>query len=246
MSPSYQAAIAKLVHGLGKGKPSQTTSTVHSTKTHTKSSHTSTKASRTTSKATAAPTTTSIPSKYCVKEGESCTKGFACSGQSFATCVNGKWLLRPCPNSLTCLSSTDGSSVYCGLGHSTCPRGDTLQTLGQTEQVPIAKPYDSNKVTAQFSFVRSDPYGGFTATINARCRSQCRSKPLGRIVRIQFKVAEGTRISSVHNGTVTQQGNVVSVKYQSGVDRPMAAVVKMKGQLPSSGVFTSPSMIRIS
>ncbi|CEG69456.1 hypothetical protein RMATCC62417_05530 [Rhizopus microsporus] len=246
VSPSYQAAIAKLVHGLGKGKPSQTTSTVHSTKTHTKSSHTSTKASRTTSKATTAPTTTSTPSKYCVKEGESCTKGFACSGQSFATCVNGKWLLRPCPNSLTCLSSTDGSSVYCALGHSTCPRENTLQTLGQTEQVPIAKPYDSNKVTAQFSFVRSDSHGGFTATINARCRSQCRSQPLGKIVRIQFKVAEGTRISSVHNGTVTQQGNMVSVKYQSAVDRPMTAVVEMKGQLPSSGVFASPSMIKIS
>ncbi|KAI9487266.1 MAG: glycoside hydrolase superfamily [Benjaminiella poitrasii] len=310
VSPSYQEAIADLVHNLEDSSSDITTSTkststatkttkskttkttkAKTTKTtkakttkskskhHTKSSKstitstttkhhakttsvsTRTSSTKTTTSSSPASTTTTVS---CVSNGETCsTNGqFACSGDSFATCDHNKWVLRSCPNDLTCFSTTDGLSVYCAQGTSgdVCPSTSTsnlmLSSLSpgnhtadytkSLEKVqksskklvgPSVKPYENSRIIAEFS-VTEVSNGNFKAIINARRLDQ---KSFGKTVTVQFKVASNIKITSVKNGKVTQNDNHVKIQYNKGDTQTMIAIIEIEGKV-SSDVFVAPNV----
>lgn len=281
VSPSYQGAVASLVHGLKDGKPITTTTdpapkpTTTTAKTTTTTVKTSTTKSATisTSTKTGVPTTSAVPTKTsstttttttevptptgtpatCVKEGQACgTHGqYTCSGNSFATCNFGKWMLRSCPSGTTCFSTTDGASVYCAQGteSNTCPKEKSTTTttmtvlkkpkggVVKTKTGPAAKPYKNGRVVAQFSVVDSDA-NSFSAVINAR---RLDKRTFGKSITVQFKVANGIKITSVEGGKVTQKGNNVKIQIKNGNKKSMVSIISLKGTISSGGVFIAPA-----
>lgn len=251
ISPSYQVAVANLVHGLASGVSTTTTvatSTTTPATTKTATTTTTKIATTTTTKtatATATPTNTPIT---CVKDGQSCSiEGqLACSGNSFAMCDHGVWGLRGCPSGLTCFSTTDGASVYCGQGSNsmTCASISALTTTRKVLSTPVvkkvigpsAKPYKGGHVTAQFSVTDSDA-GSFSALINVR---RLDKKSFGKIVTAQFKVANNIKITSVQNGSVIQKGNQVKIQFKNK-KKTMMAVIEMNGQI-KGGIFVAPKV----
>lgn len=252
VSPSYQVAVANLVHG---GKPPVTTVTkTTSTTTTTKSASTTPGVSTSTGKpvttTTTTTTTTTAPTSVptapatCVTNNSACSiEGqLTCAGNSFATCNHGKWGLRECPSGLTCFSTADGGSVYCatGSGNTSCPaKSATTVGLGKpavAKPGPSIKPYKDGKVTAQFSVTHSDSRS-FKALINAR---RLDKKSFGKTVTVQFKVASNIKITRVKNGKVTQNGNHVKVQFKNGGKKTMVAIIGIEGKI-KSGVFVAPT-----
>lgn len=231
VSPSYQVAIANLVHGLGNSGPITTTSTTKTVSTTTKTATSTT--------VTAVPTGT--PST-CIKDGEKCsTEGqVGCSGNSFAMCNHGVWGLQGCPNGLTCFSTTDGGSVYCGQGNggNTC---DLISPLEVTRTAlnpigPTVKPYKGGHVTAQFSVTTSDT-NSFTALVNVRRLDQT---SFGKMITAQFKVADNIQVTNVKGGHVYQKGNQVKIQLKNEKET-MMAVIQLKGQI-KGGIFVAPKV----
>lgn len=226
VSPHYQAAIFKLLSSLSKGESSKTTKNTKTTSSHTTKT---TKSHR--------PTETSSL-RDCVQKDEPCSGGFGCSGNSFATCVNGRWLLRSCPDGLICLSSTDGVSAYCAQGKAkTCTHKGSFQALAEVDS-SVAKAYTGRSVTAQFSFIGAQQHQ-FTAILNARCLSH---QAFGERVKVQFKVSQGIKVTQVKGGTVSQQGDMVHINYHNPIDKAMSIVIQMQGLMPTDGMFIGPSM----
>ncbi|RCH80995.1 Chitinase 1 [Rhizopus stolonifer] len=245
--PNYQKAISGLVSGLNDSGSSKVT-TKKSTKT-TKKSTKATNKSIKTSKATTKSATkthktvhsTRIPkstktttqkadettktSTPTIKEGAPCKGRFACSGTSYATCVHNKWVLRSCPASLVCLSTTDGTSVYCAQG--------SESILG----VDSAKAYNSKSVNAQFS-LDGVLEGKFNATLNIRSMKHVFKKT----IKVQFNVNSGTRITHVTKGSVSQSGNKVMIKFFLNNNESMALIIGIQGTLPKQNTFVGPSM----
>ncbi|KAB8236948.1 Glycoside hydrolase 18 protein [Aspergillus alliaceus] len=91
---------------------SKTTSSTPSTPTTTTST-TLTKTTKPTTSPTTTTSTASPPSTTCPAAGRTCpsTGAFACNGNQFGICDNGKWVMQQCPGSLACVQS--GSGVYC-------------------------------------------------------------------------------------------------------------------------------------
>ncbi|KAG1324636.1 hypothetical protein G6F62_008986 [Rhizopus arrhizus] len=226
VSPHYQAAIFKLLSSLSKGESSKTTKNTKTTSSHTTKT---TKSHR--------PTKTSSL-RDCVQKDEPCSGGFGCSGNSFATCVNGRWLLRSCPDGLICLSSTDGVSAYCAQGKAkTCTHKGSFQALAEVDS-SVAKAYTGRSVTAQFSFIGAQQHQ-FTAILNARCLSH---QAFGERVKVQFKVSQGIKVTQVKGGTVSQQGDMVHINYHNPIDKAMSIVIQMQGLMPTDGMYIGPSM----
>lgn len=214
------------------------------------SKHTTTKAkstktlTSTTFESTNSPISCVTNASKCSIEGQ-----VACSGNLFATCNNGKWVLRSCPSSLTCFSTTDGSSIYCGQGTNsgTCPNAKSNLLVEATSFSttfkkpsfvgPTAKPYKSGRVVAQFSVIKSES-GSFEAVINARRLDQ---KSFGDTVIVSFKVADSVKITSVSEGKVTQTGNQVKVQYRGGSGKTMVAIMGIEGEIASGGIFVAPN-----
>ncbi|KAI9262665.1 glycoside hydrolase superfamily [Sporodiniella umbellata] len=247
VSPNFQKAVSSLVSGLKGGVSTTTVSststktTATSTKTTDKPTETS-KTTTTTKTATTTTTSTSVPTSTpgvdnCVKEGSPCTGTFACSGNSYATCVHDKWLLRPCPSGLVCLSTTDGASIYCAQGEAnTCSKKASKGTIGAGSST--AKPYKNKAVNAQLSLGGSSD-GTFNATINARTMKQHVFK---ENVKVQFKVNQGTKITHVNKGSVRQKGNVVTINYRNPTDTSVSVVIGLQGELPTKNTIIGPSM----
>ncbi|KAG2206238.1 hypothetical protein INT47_007251 [Mucor saturninus] len=251
ISPSYQVAVANLVHGLANGGSTpSTTSTISTTttaSTTTKTTSTTTKTTTTTTTSTtAAPTSTPVT---CIKDGQKCsTEGqVACSGNSFAMCNHGAWGLQGCPSGLTCFSTTDGSSVYCGQGSGSSTTCDLISTLEITRNTlntgvvkktigPSAKPYMGGHVIAQFSVTKSDAKS-FTALVNVRRFDKI---SFGKTITAQFKVADNITVTSVEGGTVIQKGNQVKVQLKNE-KKTMMAVIQLKGQI-KGGIFVAPKV----
>lgn len=199
----------------------------------------------TTFESTNSPISCVTSASKCSIEGQ-----VACSGNLFATCNNGKWVLRSCPSSLTCFSTTDGSSIYCGQGTNSgiCPNAKSNLLVEATSFSttfkkpsfvgPTAKPYKCGRVVAQFSVIKSES-GSFEAVINAR-RLDRRS--FGDTVIVSFKVADSIKITSVSEGKVTQTGNQVKVQYRGGNGKTMVAIIGIEGEIASGGgIFVAPN-----
>lgn len=230
-------------------KSKSTTSKITMSKSN-QSKHATTKAkstktlTSTTFESTNSPISCVTSASKCSIEGQ-----VACSGNLFATCNNGKWVLRSCPSSLTCFSTTDGSSIYCGQGTNsgTCPNAKSNLLVEATSFSttfkkpsfvgPTAKPYKSGRVVAQFSVIKSES-GSFEAVINAR-RLDRRS--FGDTVIVSFKVADSIKITSVSEGKVTQTGNQVKVQYRGGNGKTMVAIMGIEGEIASGGIFVAPN-----
>ncbi|CAO3689545.1 unnamed protein product [Rhizopus stolonifer] len=210
--------ITKAATKKSKASSKSTTKThkmVHSTRTS--------KSTKTTTQKVTKTTKTSTPN---IKEGAPCKGRFACSGTSYATCVHNKWVLRSCPASLVCLSTTDGTSVYCAQG--------SEGILG----VDSAKAYNSKSVNAQFS-LDGVLEGKFNATLNIRSMKRV----FKETVKVQFKVNSGTRITHVTKGSVSQSGNKVMIKFfLNNNNESMALIIGIQGNLPKQNTFVGPSM----
>lgn len=250
-----------------KSKASKSTTTKH--KTTSKKHSTSTKSKSTTSKPKPTKTLTSTSESNtagsptsCVSHASKCpTEGqMVCSGDSFATCNHGKWEIRQCPSSLTCFSTTDGSSIYCGqgTGGTICPaalkksqqlvQGATFLAANTKQKAssssfyvgPTAKPYKNGRVIAQFSVTKVNAgAGSFEAVINARRFDQT---SFGNTVVVSFKVANGIKITGVTGGTVSQTGSQVRIQYKNRSRKTMVAIVGIKGEVSTGNVLVAPNV----
>ncbi|EPB81481.1 hypothetical protein HMPREF1544_11800 [Mucor circinelloides 1006PhL] len=217
----------------------------------TKSKSTTTKAKPTKTLTSTSESNTASPISCVLNDSKCSTEGqIVCSGDSFATCNHGRWKLRQCPSSLTCFSTTDGTSVYCGQGTSgtTCPAFksnllvEATSLSADSKQTsfvgPTAKPYKNGRVIAQFSVTKSDA-GSFEAVINARRLDQ---KSFGNTVVVSFKVADNIKITSVAGGTVSQTGNQVKIQYKNGSKKTMVAIVGIEGKVSTDNVLVAPNV----
>ncbi|OAD02740.1 carbohydrate-binding module family 19 protein [Mucor lusitanicus CBS 277.49] len=244
VSPNYQAAVADLHSTSTKSK--STTSKPKPTKTLTSTSESNTAGS---------PTSCVSHASKCPTEGQ-----MVCSGDSFATCNHGKWEIRQCPSSLTCFSTTDGSSIYCGqgTGGTICPaalkksqqlvQGATFLAANTKQKAssssfyvgPTAKPYKNGRVIAQFSVTKVNAgAGSFEAVINARRFDQT---SFGNTVVVSFKVANGIKITGVTGGTVSQTGSQVRIQYKNRSRKTMVAIVGIKGEVSTGNVLVAPNV----
>ncbi|KAI8888175.1 carbohydrate-binding module family 19 protein [Backusella circina FSU 941] len=236
VSPNYAVAVADLVHGLSKNGDNHSSSPTKGHGTTSKSA-TETKSIKTkTTKTKSTETTFSTkPSngKSCSSEGK-----MTCSGNSFATCSSGSWSLRPCPKGLTCFGTTDGGSIYCGQSEKSS-NSITVSSLSLTDNSrgPIAMPYNSGRVTAQFS-VKQNDVKSFSAVINA---GRLDLNPFKSTVTIQFKVADNIKVTKVANGKVTQTGNNVKLTVKNLKEETMSLLTIIDGTV-HSGVFSLPSI----
>ncbi|KAL9539397.1 hypothetical protein MBANPS3_010287 [Mucor bainieri] len=244
-----------------KSKTTKSTSTKHKTSKTSSRKHTSTKGKSSTSKAKPTKTLTSTSESNtgsptsCISHASKCpTEGqMVCSGDAFATCDHGKWEVRKCPSSLTCFSTTDGSSIYCGQGTSgtTCPavlknkllEGATLLATNIKQKAssvgPTAKPYKNGRVIAQFSVTKLNAAGSFEAVINARRLDQT---SFGKTLTVSFKVADGIKITGVTDGTVSQTDNQVKIQYRSHSSKTMVAIVGIQGKVSTGNVLVAPNV----
>ncbi|KAI8077991.1 glycoside hydrolase superfamily [Gilbertella persicaria] len=251
--PNYQAAVANMVHTLSKGNNNPTKTKIRTT-TRKKTTTTRTKTIKSSKTSTSAPTIHPTDTlRNCVKEGQTCSNNnqLVCSGDSFATCNHGKWMLRGCPSGLTCFSTTDGSSVYCGQGtsKSKCsasnlrlPSNDRTIIQAAHKKIvkmlsgPEAKPYKNSRMIVQFS-VSNSTDGNFNAVINAR---RLDKKSFGKTVNFQFKTNNGIKINSVKDGKVTQNKNQVKIQYRNPDEKAMTVIIQLEGQA-NSGVLVAPN-----
>ncbi|KAK4516807.1 uncharacterized protein ATC70_011786 [Mucor velutinosus] len=222
--------------------------------------HTSTKSKSTTIKPKPTKTLTSTSESStgspvsCVSHASKCsTEGqMVCYGDSFATCNHGKWEVRKCPSSLTCFSTTDGKSIYCGQGTSgtTCPalknklfEGATLLATSIKQKIsfvgPTAKPYKNGRVIAQFSVTKLSASGSFESMINARRLDQT---TFGNTITVSFKVANGIKITGVTDGTVSQTDNQVKIQYKNHSRKTMVAIVGIEGKVSTGNILIAPNV----
>ncbi|KAI7898494.1 glycoside hydrolase superfamily [Cokeromyces recurvatus] len=226
----------------------------------------------TTTTTTTSPSSTGTSSSHstCIRNGDPCsTEGeLACSGDSFATCDHGAWVLRSCPRTLTCFSTTNGLSIYCGQGTSgnTCSVASPTDIMSQTLNsnnfadnfINDVKKHHrkgkSSKKSKNLVGPTAKPYknerliaefsvvqaknGHFEALINARRLEQ---NSFGQNVFVQFKVNNKIKITSVKHGHVTQNGNQVKIRYYNGNKETMGAIISMEGTY-STGVFIAPNV----
>jgi chitinase len=226
-----------------KSTKQESTST-HLTKskqTKTKHPNTKTKGTKTKTIKTKTTTTESTETSSSTKpsNGKSCSSEgkMTCSGNSFATCSSGTWSLRSCPNGLTCFD-TDSGSIYCGQSEKSS-KAVTVSSLALTDnkQGPIAMPYKSGRVIAQFSVKQKDEKN-FSAVINA---GRLDLNPFKNTVTIQFKVAHNIKVTKVANGKVTQTGNNVKLSVKNLMGETMSVLAIMDCTV-ISGVFSLPNI----
>ncbi|KAI8982123.1 glycoside hydrolase superfamily [Mycotypha africana] len=192
----------------------------------------------------------------CVRQGDSCPTDGAvtCSGDFFAKCDHGAWVLTKCPPTLTCFTTTDGFSAYCGEGTSanTCRASGSKKAVASgsktsetgdsddentplTHEGPVAKAYKSDDVISQFSVSEIDS-DSFKALINAR---RLNSTPFNSTIILEFKVADNIKVTNVVDGKVSQKGNKVRITYNNSEGKAMAVYIIIEGEI-TSGVFQAP------
>ncbi|SAM03670.1 hypothetical protein [Absidia glauca] len=235
VSPNLAVAVANLVHGGGGSTPPPTTTKAPGTTTTSKPTTTTTTGT--------SPSPTSGGGK-CVKTGDSCPTNnqYICSGNSFAACSNGQWVVQACPSSLTCFTTTDGSSIYCaqpasGSSGNTCASNSGSLTPSSESSKKAPKPYKNNRVQAQLSVV-STTDSTWEAVINAR---RTDLKPFGSKVVVGFSLGPQMSLTEAQNGKVTQSGSKVTMQIQNPHKKSMDLVFKIKGTIDNDGVFVAPS-----
>lgn len=250
-----KTTMAKPTKSKGKSTKKTTTKTTSKKHTFTKSKSTTIKHKPTKTLTSTSESNTGSPTS-CVSHASECSTEdqMVCSGDSFATCDHGKWKVRKCPSSLTCFSTTDGTSIYCGQGTSgtTCPAapknklliGAALLATTNVRQKasfvggPTAKPYKNSRVIVQFSVTKLNAAGSFEAVLNARRLDQT---SFGNTITVSFKVASGIKVTSVTDGTVIQTGNRVKIQYKNHGKRTMAVIVDIEGKVSPGSVLVAPN-----
>jgi chitinase len=231
--------FASQLYSLVKGSGGGTTSTKVTTTVSSSSSVPSTSTKTTSS---ASPTSTSTPGS-CPAAGQACsTEGkYECTtGGAYAVCLYGKWSITSCPSGTSCMSTTDGASVYCGYtsGSSTCSSVSaqeiSLQSLNKSGAVP--KPYKASQVATQLT-VSNATAKAFEAVINAR---RVTTKPFNKLVTIEFTAPGNVKFNQVDSGNIRQVGNKVRIQAQNAYNTSMSLVVNVKGSI-NSGVFVAPN-----
>ncbi|KAI8338928.1 glycoside hydrolase superfamily, partial [Chlamydoabsidia padenii] len=235
VSPNLAVAVANLVHGSGGGNTPPPTTT---TTTTTSGSNPSTS---TTSASTPSPTS---GGGQCVKTGESCPTNnqYICSGNSFAACANNQWVVQPCPASLTCFTTTDGSSIYCaqpasGSSGNTCAANSGAFTASAESSKKAPKSYRNNRVQAQLSVV-STTNNTWEAVINAR---RTDLMPFGSKVVVGFNLGPQMSLTEAQNGKISQSGSKVTMQIQNPHKKSMDLVFTIKGTIDHDAVFVAPT-----
>ncbi|KAI8380119.1 glycoside hydrolase superfamily, partial [Blakeslea trispora] len=184
----------------------------------------------------------------CLAEGQECSIDgqYSCVGDRYAVCNHNKWTISSCPGSTVCFPTTDGESVYCGIGvnDNTCSKPITGLGLQDPQQSEVPKitnatafthSYDTDGFVIRLS-VTSFSKGEFTAILNLRRLYDFSSSDANMVT--EFQVADGIQINSVVGGNVTQSGNRVKLEVPNSVT--MSRVIQITGRI-TSGIFISPN-----
>ncbi|KAI8050759.1 chitinase 1 [Thamnidium elegans] len=232
------SGFADSLYPLVKGNPGNP-----GTKTTTKATTTSapvTSGGVSTTTTTTAPT--SVPtSGTCASNGQACSKEgqYVCTtGGAYAVCDHSVWGVTSCPSGTACISTADGSSVYCGFGTggNVCSASAVSLLRETLTKGAVPKPYKASQVGAQLTVVSSDA-NGFEAVLNAR---RLVASPFKKQVTIEFTAPANVKFTSVSNGTVRQVGTNVRIQASNEHDSSMSIVVGIKGSV-ESGVFVAPN-----
>lgn len=179
----------------------------------------------------------------CVQDGDECSNDgqYKCVGSGFAVCNHGKWVVQQCAAGLSCMSTTDGSSIYCtqtsGSGNkNTCSNKQTLSSKADVAG-PAPKAYNAARVTTQLSVKKSDDKS-FQAVVNARRKD---SKPFGSTVVVQMTMPPNIKVTSVDNGKVQQKGRKVKIQLKNTKKKSMSVVFTIAGSVDQGSVFSAPS-----
>lgn len=263
-SPNFAVALADIVHGssssnddsddssdAGNDKtvdPSTTSATPDPTST------TSDGNAETTTTTTSAPSPSSTEDTdndnddaeqedTCVQDRDECSNDgqYRCVGSGFAVCNHGKWVVQQCAAGLSCMSTTDGSSIYCtqtsGSGNkNTCSNKQTLSSKADVAG-PAPKAYNAARVTTQLSVKKSDDKS-FQAVVNARRKD---SKPFGSTVVVQMTMPPNIKVTSVDHGKVQQKGRKVKIQLKNTKKKSMSVVFTIAGSVDQGSVFNAPS-----
>lgn len=263
-SPNFAVALAEIVHGssssnddsddssdAGNDKtvdPSTTSATPDPTST------TSDGNTETTTTTTSAPSPSSTEDTdndnddaeqedTCVQDGDECSNDgqYRCVGSGFAVCNHGKWVVQQCAAGLSCMSTTDGSSIYCtqtsgSSNKNTCSSKQTLSSKADVAG-PAPKAYNAARVTTQLSVKKSDDKS-FQAVVNARRKD---SKPFGSTVVVQMTMPPNIKVTSVDNGKVQQKGRKVKIQLKNTKKKSMSVVFTIAGSVDQGSVFSAPS-----
>lgn len=264
-SPNFAVALADIVHGssssnddnddssdAGNDKtvdPSTTSATPGPTSTTSDGN-----AETTTTTTTSAPSPSSTEDSdndnddaeqedTCVQDGDECSNDgqYKCVGSGFAVCNHGKWVVQQCAAGLSCMSTTDGSSIYCtqtsGSGNkNTCSNKQTLSSKADVAG-PAPKAYNAARVTTQLSVKKSDDKS-FQAVVNARRKD---SKPFGSTVVVQMTMPPNIKVTSVDHGKVQQKGRKVKIQLKNTKKKSMSVVFTIAGSVDQGSVFNAPS-----
>lgn len=179
----------------------------------------------------------------CVQDGDECSNDgqYKCVGSGFAVCNHGKWVVQQCAAGLSCMSTTDGSSIYCtqtsGSGNKdTCSNKQSLSSIADISG-PAPKAYNAARVTSQLSVKESDE-DSFKAVVNARRKD---SKPFGSTVVVQMTMPPNIKVTSVDNGKVQQKGRNVKIQLKNTKKKSMSLVFTIAGSVDKGSVFSAPS-----
>ncbi|ORX54530.1 glycoside hydrolase [Hesseltinella vesiculosa] len=239
VSPDLAAAVGTFVHGGSSGGGSTSTTTTSAKPTTTATPTTTSASSSAVSSTTSASSTPSSSPGTCVTNGEACsTQGkYVCSGNSFAICDHGAWVLQGCGSGLTCFPTTDGASVYCAQ-----PSSGSGSTCTNANAVPAApKAYKSALVQAQLS-VANATETSWSAVVNAR---RLKTLPFGSKVVVHFKLPSHMTIDSVSNGRVIQNGTLASVQITNPHKKSMDLLFTLNGSVEKGTVFVAPTSSNI-
>lgn len=179
----------------------------------------------------------------CIQDGDECsTDGqYKCVGSGFAVCNHGKWVVQQCAAGLSCMSTTDGSSIYCtqtsgSVNKDTCSNKQSLTSIADVSG-PAPKAYNAARVTSQLSVKESDE-DSFKAVVNARRKD---SKPFGSTVVVQMTMPPNIKVTSVDNGKVQQKGRNVKIQLKNTKKKSMSLVFTIAGSVDQGSVFSAPS-----
>ena len=179
----------------------------------------------------------------CIQDGDECSNDgqYKCVGSGFAVCNHGKWVVQQCAAGLSCMSTTDGDSIYCtqtnGSGKKdTCSNKQSLSSKADIAG-PAPKAYNAARVTSQLSVKESDDKS-FKAVVNARRKD---SKPFGSTVVVQMTMPPNIKVTSVDNGKVEQKGRNVKIQLKNTKKKSMSLVFTIAGSVDQGSVFSAPS-----
>ncbi|KAI8147614.1 glycoside hydrolase superfamily [Fennellomyces sp. T-0311] len=179
-------------------------------------------------------------SNFCVNDGDSCSEHgkYICTGDAFAVCNHGQWVTTQCAVGLSCMSTTDGGSIYCAQseqsGSGSCSTKSARSSVS-TKSAP--RPYKSARVTAQLSVSKVDGKK-YEAVFNAR---RLDKKAFGTTVVVEMKMPSDITIDKVENGKSKQNGQTVKLQVRNPNKKSMSLVFTIAGSI-ESGVFVAPDV----